>query len=72
MRQNWNYFIDEFGRQEKDRKKSYQVRQNFVISCNLAAKILHRNSAEGFIVTRFVKKVTFELDRSELGAENCF
>ena len=51
-------------------KKSYQIRKNLALFCNLVALILGWNCVESVIVTKIVRKIKFEGGWSELEATN--
>ena len=52
--QTWKRFISKFWHQWTDSKRSYQVRQNLALFCNLVALILRWNCVKGIIVTKFL------------------
>ena len=65
--QAWRSFKIEFGPQRKYWKKSYQVRQNLALFCNLVALILDWYCVKGLMVAESMKQVGFEGAWSELG-----
>ena len=58
--QTWRSFKTEIGPQRKYRKKSYQVRQNLVLFCNLVALILDWYCFKGLMGTKFIKEIGLE------------
>ena len=56
--QAWRSFKIEFGPQRKYWKKSYQVRQNLALFCNLVALILGWYCVKGLVVTNFIKEIS--------------
>ena len=54
--QTWKHFNSKFWHQETDSMRSFQVRQNLALFCNLLAQIFRWNCVKGIIVMKFLKK----------------
>ena len=70
--QTWKFFKTEFGPQQKDRKISYQVRQNLALFFILVALILGWNCVKCLLVTKIVQKINFTEVWRRMEERHCF
>ena len=72
LNQTWNAFNTKFGRQWKDRKRSYRVSETFAHFCNLIAPNFALNSVKSLRVSKIVTKNNFKWVWQELESKKCF
>ena len=72
VNQTWNAFNIKFGRQWKDRKRSYRVSEAFAHFCNLIAPNFGLNSVKSLRVSKIVTKNNFKWVWQELESKKCF